>query len=108
MTASARSPYRVYILFGWTIGRSCGTAPTRSISAKTIQSGTFPLKEIEDVLADPDRIEVHLTERQAYRVVGRTANGRWLVVIWIDVPEGRYPIHARQASERVIRRLTEG
>lgn len=66
------------------------------------------LTEIEEVLADVDRVEVHLTERQAYQVIGKTADGRWLIVIWIDQPEGRYPIHARQASQRVIRRLTEG
>lgn len=65
------------------------------------------LKDIEEVLTDPDRVEAHLTERQAYQVVGQTGEGRWLVVIWIDQPEGRYPIHARAASKRIIRRLTE-
>lgn len=64
------------------------------------------LNEVEEVLADPDRVEVHLTERQAYQVVGKTSNGRWLVVIWIDQPDGRYPIHARAASKQIIRRLT--
>lgn len=72
--------------------------PERSISRK----------EVEEVLADPDRVEVHMAERQAYQVVGRTTNARWLVVIWIDQPEGRYPIHARVASKRIIRRLTQG
>ena len=65
------------------------------------------LKEVEEVLTDPDRIEVYLTEREAYQVVGRTAAARWLVVNWIDQHEGRYPIHARAASKRIIRRLTE-
>jgi len=59
------------------------------------------------MLADPHRVEVYLPGRQAYQVVGRTDAGRWLVVIWIDQPEGRYPIHARAASKRIIRRLTQ-
>jgi len=50
---------------------------------------------------------VYLSHRQAYQVIGRTTAGRWLVVIWIDRPEGRYPIHARAASDRIIRRLSE-
>jgi uncharacterized DUF497 family protein len=65
------------------------------------------LAEVEEVLRDPRRIEVELVERDAYQVVGRTAKGRWLVVIWIDQREGRYPIHARAASRRVIGRLTK-
>lgn len=63
-------------------------------------------KEVEEVLTDPDRVEVYLAARHAYQVVGRTAAARWLVVIWIDQPKGRYPIHARAASRRIIRRLT--
>jgi hypothetical protein len=70
--------------------------PERSISPK----------EVEEILSDPNRVEVYLIDRQAFQVVGRTAGTRWLVVIWIDVPEGRYPIHARAASNRIIRRLT--
>ena len=65
------------------------------------------LNEVEEVLTDPDRVEVYLTERRAYQVVGRTAATRWLVVIWIDQRDGRYPIHARAASKRIIRRLNE-
>jgi uncharacterized DUF497 family protein len=63
--------------------------------------------DVEEVLSDPNRVEVYLAEREAYQVVGRTATQRWLVVIWIDQPEGRYPIHAREASKRIIRRLTQ-
>ena len=63
------------------------------------------LKDVEEVLSDPDRVEVYLAERQAYQVVGRTTAARWLVVIWIDQPGGRYPVHARAASKRIIRRL---
>ena len=63
--------------------------------------------EVEQVLADPDRVEVYLTDRRAYQAVGRTSTGRWLVVVWIDQREGRYPVHVRAASRRIIRRLTE-
>ncbi len=70
--------------------------PERSIS----------LKEVEEVFADPERIELYLAAREAYQVIGKTTADRWLVVIWIDQPEGRYPIHARAASKRIIRRLT--
>ena len=65
------------------------------------------LSEVEEALADQDRVEVHLAERDAHQVFGMTTSARWLVVIWIDQPEGRYPIHARPASKRIIRRLTE-
>src|SRR5438105_12595518 len=62
------------------------------------------LEEIEEALQDEDRIETHLAEREAHQVIGRTSAGRWLVVIWIDDQGGRYPIHAREASKRIIRR----
>lgn len=65
------------------------------------------LRDIEEVLGDLRRVEVHLAERRAYQVIGRTAAGRWLVVIWIDQADGRYPIHARAASKRIIRRVEE-
>jgi len=62
-------------------------------------------QEVDEVLSDADRVEVYLADRQEYQVVGRTISGRWLVIIWIDQPEGRYPIHARAASTRIMRRL---
>ncbi len=65
------------------------------------------LDEIEKVLADARQIEVYLEKRDAYQVIGRTATGRWLVVIWIDQPTGRYPIHVREASNRIIRRISK-
>lgn len=65
------------------------------------------LDEIEEVLADGRRVEAYLEVRDAYQVIGRTATGRWLVVIWIDQPTGRYPIHAREASKRIIRRISK-
>ena len=63
--------------------------------------------EIEKVLADRGRVELYLEIRDAFQVIGRTATGRWLVVIWIDQPTGRYPIHAREASKRIIRRISK-
>jgi uncharacterized DUF497 family protein len=65
------------------------------------------LTDVEEVLADPDRLESYLAQRGAHAVVGRTLAGRWLVVVWIDRSEGRYPIHARPASRRIIRRVTK-
>jgi hypothetical protein len=64
--------------------------------------------EIDEVLSsNPERIETYLALRRAYQVIGRTSAGRWLVVIWIDQPEGRYQIHAREASKRIIRRIIQ-
>jgi len=71
--------------------------PERAISAQ----------EVEEALIDPNRVEVYLSRREAHQVIGRTAGARWLVVIWIDQPEGRYPIHARAASRRIIRRVSQ-
>jgi uncharacterized DUF497 family protein len=65
------------------------------------------LDEIREVLADGRRVEAYLEKRDAYQVIGRTATGRWLVVIWIDQPTGRYPIHVREASKRIIRRISK-
>ncbi len=65
------------------------------------------LEEIDQALTDAGRIETYLAGRRAYQVIGRTSAGRWLVVIWIDQPDGRYPIHAREASKRIIRRISQ-
>lgn len=65
------------------------------------------IAEIEEVLLDVDRIETEVADREACQVIGRTAVGRWLVVIWIDDRGGRYPIHAREASKGIIRRISK-
>jgi hypothetical protein len=65
------------------------------------------LDEIAEVLDDGRRVEVYLENRDAFQVIGRTETGRWLIVIWIDQPTGRYPIHAREASRRIIRRISK-
>lgn len=62
--------------------------------------------EVEEALNDPDRIEsAEAREDVTYRtVVAASAKGRLLVVVWIDHPEGRFPVHARQAGRRAARR----
>jgi hypothetical protein len=65
------------------------------------------IAEIDKALHDLSRIETELPDRQAHQVIGRTAAGRWLVVIWIDDRDGRYPVHAREASNRIIRRISK-
>jgi uncharacterized DUF497 family protein len=96
-----------YILFGWTTARSSGDAANRRHLGGDQPERGISLKEIEEVLTDPDRVEVYLPDRRAYQLIGRTSAARWLIVIWIDQREGRYPVHARTASKRIIRRLTE-
>jgi hypothetical protein len=63
--------------------------------------------EIEEALSNPERVEAYQENRKAYQCIGRTKAGRWPVIAWIDDPDGRYPFHARAASRRIIRRLTE-
>jgi hypothetical protein len=46
------------------------------------------IAEIEEALHDAGRIETELPDRQAIQVIGLTVAGRWLVVIWIDDPDG--------------------
>ncbi len=65
--------------------------------------------EVEETLNDPDRIESTENRRDVtyHTVVGRTVNGRLLVVAWVDHPAGRFPVHARQAGRRAARRYYE-
>ncbi len=63
--------------------------------------------DVDEVLHDTNRVEVYVADRHEYQVVGQTTVGRWLVIIWIDQPEGRYPIHARAASTRIITRMKD-
>ena len=63
------------------------------------------IEEIEQVLRDSARIDTEVAGREAKQAIGQTLAGRWLVVIWIDDRDGRYPIHAREASKRIIRRI---
>jgi len=95
---------RIYSLDGRPAGRLA--ANRRHLGEDHPERG-ISLKEVEEVLTDPDRVEVYLPERRAYQVAGRTSAARWLVVIWLDQREGRYPVHARAASKLIIRRLTQ-
>lgn len=62
--------------------------------------------EAEEALNDLDRIESAETRHGVtYRtVVGVSAKGRLLVVVWVDHAAGRFPVHARQAGRRAARR----
>jgi len=63
-------------------------------------------REIDEALNDANRIEsTEVRSGVTYRaVVGSTQNGRLLVVVWVDHPRGRLPVHARQAGRRAARR----
>lgn len=62
------------------------------------------ISDIEEVLADAGRDERYDSVRDTYLVLGRTKKGRWLIVVWVDHPHGRYPIHVRPASSKVKRK----
>ena len=62
--------------------------------------------EVTEALNDSQRMEtLELRGAMTYHaVLGRTVGGKLLVVVWIDHPDGRYPVHARQAGRRAARR----
>jgi len=62
--------------------------------------------EVTEVLTDAERMETSEVRGDTtyHPVVGRTAKGRLLVVVWIEHPNGRFPIHARPAGRRAARR----
>ncbi len=61
--------------------------------------------EIEEALNDSDRIEAsEVRKAVTYRTdIGATLKGRLLVVVWVDHPGGRFPVHARLAGRRAAR-----
>ena len=63
-------------------------------------------EEVEQVLDDPERLESAEARRSFtyHTVIGNTKEARLLVVFWIDHPEGRFPVHARQAGRAAARR----
>ena len=63
-------------------------------------------REVEQVLDDPERLESAEVRRSFtyHTVIGSTKGARLLVVVWIDHPEGRFPVHARQARRAAGRR----
>jgi len=62
--------------------------------------------EVEEALNDAQRIEATEVRRNVmyHTVIGSTAKGRLLVVVWIDHQLGRFPVHARLAGRRAARR----
>ncbi len=62
--------------------------------------------DVTEALNDPQRVEsAQERGRVMYHVViGATAEGRPLVVVWIDHLGGRFPVHARPAGRRAARR----
>jgi len=59
---------------------------------------------------DPDRIETEVQRPDAiyYSLLGSTEAGRILYVVCVQLPAGRYPVHARQASRRLSERYKVG
>lgn len=62
--------------------------------------------EVAAALNDPERLESEEVRRDVtyHTVIGSTANGRLLVVVWIDHQAGRFPVHARPAGRHAARR----
>jgi uncharacterized DUF497 family protein len=62
--------------------------------------------EVTEALSDVERIESEEVRQDVtYRtVIGTTAKGRLLVVVWIDHHAGRFPVHARPAGRHAARR----
>ena len=62
--------------------------------------------EVEQVLEDSRRIEsAEVRDEVTYHtVIGITTAARVLVVVWVNHPAGRLPVHARQAGRRAARR----
>lgn len=63
-------------------------------------------KEVEQALQDLERLESSEVRKSLtyYTVIGSTSGARLLVVVWIDHPDGRFPVHARQAGRAAARR----
>ena len=78
------------------VGRLLDDHPERNLSRD----------EIEEAMIDAKRIEsAEIRGGVSYStVVGSTLNGRLLVVVWVDHPGGRFPVHARRAGRRAARR----
>jgi hypothetical protein len=62
--------------------------------------------EVEEALNDPNRLESTEARRSVmyHTVIGSSARGRLLAVVWVDHQLGRFPVHARQAGRRAARR----
>ncbi|MGH2365860.1 MAG: hypothetical protein ACRDHX_14565 [Chloroflexota bacterium] len=67
---------------------------------------TISVAEIEEAMSDSNRIEadVQRVDGTYGSVIGRTAAGRLVFIAYIHRDDGRYPVHARQAGQRLARR----
>jgi hypothetical protein len=63
--------------------------------------------EVTETMNDPERHQDRDPQHRSYVVTGRTRAGRWLIVAWVSDPRGCYPVHARAAGKRAIRRLQQ-
>ncbi|MEP6694841.1 MAG: hypothetical protein ABJB39_09365 [Chloroflexota bacterium] len=61
--------------------------------------------EIDEVLNDPRRLEVVKNRNGVdyHTVIGSSDAGRLLLVVWVDHPDGRFPVHARRSGRRAAR-----
>ena len=62
--------------------------------------------EVTEALSDPERLE-SIARRSAvdyHEVIGLTRAGRLLFVVWVDHPDGRFPVHARRAGRKAAGR----
>src|ERR1700682_3983364 len=62
--------------------------------------------EVEQVLEDSRRIEsAEVRDEVTYHtVIGSPAAARLFVLVWVNHPAARLPVHARQAGRRAARR----
>lgn len=62
--------------------------------------------EVTEALNDVERIESEEVRRDVtyHTVIGATVKARLVVVVWIDHPAGRFPVHARPAGRHTARR----
>lgn len=73
-----------------------GDHPERSISSA----------EVTEALSDPDRVEAIATRSGVdyHEVLGLSRAGRPLFVVWVDHPDGRFPVHGRRAGRKAAGR----
>ncbi len=61
--------------------------------------------EVDEALDDPRRLE-YVSDRtgvEYHTVIGITRAGRVLAVVWVDHPDGRFPVHVRRAGRKAAR-----
>jgi hypothetical protein len=62
--------------------------------------------EVTEALNDPERLEsiARSAAVDYHEVIGLTRAGRLLFVVWVDHPDGRFPVHARRAGRKAAGR----